>query len=223
MVVKKNLRKFDGFGFERDSDEFQEKLDAAGRLDIGRLKALCDGLGLAKKGTKEELAKRLCEYLLAPEDDEEEEEEQAEDDEEDDEEEEKSEEEAASSEEETAAAKRNKQAKGAAAKGRTSAGAARGGRSAKEQQTVSRSSAGRPRRSTAGRTRGTCVFTLSSLVVFVHAIRCCHVNPSHPHSHSPHPLAIPNTTRSEFIPYQVGRRTATSLPQLLPFDLDTMA
>lgn len=145
-VMRKNLRKFDGFEFDRESDEFQKRLDAANKMDLAKLTALCEGLGVPKKGAKEELAKRVCEFLLAPEG---EEEPAEEDEEEEDEEEEKSageekSEDGASSEEEAAAAK----------KGAKNAKSARGRQPAKKQAATSRSSAGRPRRSTAGRTRG---------------------------------------------------------------------
>lgn len=53
MVVKKNLRKFEGFEFESDSEEFKKRLDATKKVDINKLKALCDGLDIEKKGIKE--------------------------------------------------------------------------------------------------------------------------------------------------------------------------
>lgn len=139
-VMKKNLRKFNGFEFERDSAEFQKKLDAAGKLDIGRLKSWCEVFGVPKKGTKEELAQNVCEFLLAPEGEEEPESEEEEEDEED-----KSEE-AASSEEERATSKR----KG----GKAATTPAKNARGRPAKESASRSTAGRPRRSTAGRTRG---------------------------------------------------------------------
>lgn len=49
-VLKKNLRQFAGFDFDKDSDQYKEKLDTTQKLDIAKLKAICDGLGLDKKG-----------------------------------------------------------------------------------------------------------------------------------------------------------------------------
>lgn len=49
-TIKKNLRKFDGFEFEADSDEYKAKVEAAHKLDIAKLKALCDAFDIDKKG-----------------------------------------------------------------------------------------------------------------------------------------------------------------------------
>lgn len=50
-IIKKNLRSFDGFAFDADSDEYKKKLETAQKLDIAKLKIVCDGLDLDKKGT----------------------------------------------------------------------------------------------------------------------------------------------------------------------------
>lgn len=70
-MIKKNLRKFSGFAFDEESDEYKEKLEAAQKHDVKLLKNVCDVLNLDKKGGKEELAERICGFLLAPEGDEE--------------------------------------------------------------------------------------------------------------------------------------------------------
>lgn len=72
-VLKKNLRQFAGFDFDKDSDQYKEKLEETEKVDIAKLKAICDGLQLDKKGSKEELSARICEFLLAPDGEEEEE------------------------------------------------------------------------------------------------------------------------------------------------------
>lgn len=49
-TIKKNLRKFDGFEFEAGSDEYKSKVEAAQKVDIAKLKALCDAFDIDKKG-----------------------------------------------------------------------------------------------------------------------------------------------------------------------------
>lgn len=49
-MIKKNLRKFEGFEFDAESDEYKKRLEAAQKVDIAKLKALCDGLDIDKKG-----------------------------------------------------------------------------------------------------------------------------------------------------------------------------
>lgn len=49
-MLRKNLRKFDGFEFAVDSDEYKKRLEAAQKVDIAKLKALCEGLDIDKKG-----------------------------------------------------------------------------------------------------------------------------------------------------------------------------
>lgn len=132
-MLKKNLRQFAGFEFEKDSNEYKKKLEAAQKNDITKLKAVCEGLQLDKKGSKEILSQRICEFLLAPEGSEE-----LEDNVEEEEEEEEDESEEESEPEEVAPKKR----RGAPPSKK---------RNAREEK-VSKS--GRPRRATAGRGRG---------------------------------------------------------------------
>ncbi|CAD7012090.1 unnamed protein product [Ceratitis capitata] len=49
-VVKKNLRSFAGFEFEKDSSDYKEKLDAIKKTDAKALKGICDILALERKG-----------------------------------------------------------------------------------------------------------------------------------------------------------------------------
>lgn len=49
-MLRKNLRKFDGFEFAADSDEYKKRLEATQKVDIAKLKALCEGLDIDKKG-----------------------------------------------------------------------------------------------------------------------------------------------------------------------------
>lgn len=125
-VMKKNLKKFDGFEFEADSDEYKKRLAAAEKMDAKKLAQTAEILELDSKGSKEEVAERIFQFLLKPDGDEELPEEEGED-------EEDAEEEEDASEEETK--KPAKRAAPAPARGRD----------------TGKSSGGRPKRSTAGR------------------------------------------------------------------------
>lgn len=128
-MLKKNLRQFAGFEFEKDSAEYKKKLEAVQKNDIAKLKSVCEGLQLDKKGSKDALSQRICEFLLAPEGNEELE---------DDAEEEEEEEEESESEQEITPKKKR--------------GAPAGNKRNARDEKVSKT--GRPRRATAGRGRG---------------------------------------------------------------------
>lgn len=49
-MIKNKLRKFSGFEFDADSDEYNEKLEFVQKIDIAKLKGVCEGLTLDKKG-----------------------------------------------------------------------------------------------------------------------------------------------------------------------------
>ena len=95
-LIKKNLKKFAGFEFDAESEDFEKRLEATEKIDVKKLAVVAEILCLDKKGTKEDLAERICTFLLKPEGEEELPEEEGEDEEEaaeDEEEEEVSEEE----------------------------------------------------------------------------------------------------------------------------------
>ncbi|KAG4069811.1 hypothetical protein HA402_006826 [Bradysia odoriphaga] len=48
-MIKNKLRKFSGFEFDADSDEYSTKLEAVQKIDVAKLKAVCEGLTLDKK------------------------------------------------------------------------------------------------------------------------------------------------------------------------------
>lgn len=128
-LLKKNLRQFSGFDFDNETDDYKKKLETVQKFELTKLKGVCEGLQLDKKGSKETISQRICEFLLAPtaiEDDE---------DDENSDEEEAEEEEEESEDEKTAKRKRG----------------GRGGRNAREEKL---SKSGRPCRSTAGRGKG---------------------------------------------------------------------
>lgn len=65
-VLKKNLRQFDGFDFANGSSEFKKRVEAIQKLELPKLKAVCEGLQLDKKGPKETICQRIVEFLVAP-------------------------------------------------------------------------------------------------------------------------------------------------------------
>lgn len=65
-MLKKSLRQFAGFAFDKDSNEYEKKLKETQKFDVAKLKGVCEGLQLDKKGSKEAVSQRICEFLLAP-------------------------------------------------------------------------------------------------------------------------------------------------------------
>lgn len=65
-MLKKNLRQFDGFDFDNGSSEFKKRVEAIQKLELPKLKAVCEGLQLDKKGPKETICQRIVEFLVAP-------------------------------------------------------------------------------------------------------------------------------------------------------------
>jgi len=135
-VVKKNLRSFAGFEFAKDSAEYNKKLEAIKKVDNKGLRSICEILTLDRRGSKNETVLRVLKFLMEPDEslcleqgDEEEEDPEDEDLDED--------EEDPPSEED----KKRKSGKSSGAAGRGSA----------------RNSTGRPRRSTAGKSRFFCI------------------------------------------------------------------
>lgn len=49
-MIKNKLRKFSGFDFDADSDEYKTKLEAVQKIDVAKLKGVSEGLTLDKKG-----------------------------------------------------------------------------------------------------------------------------------------------------------------------------
>lgn len=65
-MLKKNLRQFDGFDFDKGSPDFKKRVEASQKLELPKLKAVCEGLQLDKKGPKETICQRIVEFLVAP-------------------------------------------------------------------------------------------------------------------------------------------------------------
>lgn len=66
QLIKKNLRKFNGFDFEADSDDYKRRLEVAEKLDLSKLELITDVLTLSTKGTSKELSERIMTFLMEP-------------------------------------------------------------------------------------------------------------------------------------------------------------
>ncbi|XP_030249317.1 protein DEK isoform X1 [Sparus aurata] len=68
-TIKKNLRLFNGFPFDADSEQFtkkREKLLKSSNFTNTKLKVVCGVLDLEKKGTHTDLVDRILTFLVAP-------------------------------------------------------------------------------------------------------------------------------------------------------------
>lgn len=67
-MIKKNIKKFSGFDFKKDSDEYTKKVGSVGKCDLKQLKSICEMLDLQKTGTKDDIVERILLFLLEPKD-----------------------------------------------------------------------------------------------------------------------------------------------------------
>lgn len=67
-MLKKNIRAFCGFPFDKDTAHYKKVEGIANRLFSTALKYILGVLGLEKKGDKEQMKERLLEFLVKPED-----------------------------------------------------------------------------------------------------------------------------------------------------------
>ncbi|KAF5297136.1 hypothetical protein FQA39_LY02716 [Lamprigera yunnana] len=67
-LIKKNIKKFNGFDFKKDSEEYNKKIDSAKKFELKQLKSICEMLDLEKKGSKDEIIERVIHFLLEPKD-----------------------------------------------------------------------------------------------------------------------------------------------------------
>lgn len=68
-TLKKNLRLFNGFPFDADSEQYnkkREKLLKSSNFTNPKLKVMCSVLDLEKKGTHSDLVDRILTFLVAP-------------------------------------------------------------------------------------------------------------------------------------------------------------
>ncbi|XP_055020175.1 protein DEK [Boleophthalmus pectinirostris] len=66
-LIKKNLRQFNGFPFDADSEQFNKKRDKLQKnFTNTKLKLVCEVLDLEKKGTHSDLVDRIMTFLVSP-------------------------------------------------------------------------------------------------------------------------------------------------------------
>ncbi|XP_042238300.1 protein DEK-like isoform X2 [Homarus americanus] len=66
--IKKNLRKFNGFPFNKEDKKYQSKLSTVERILMSELKKMLMILGLERSGNKGEVVERLMAFMLEPQD-----------------------------------------------------------------------------------------------------------------------------------------------------------
>ncbi|XP_027045575.1 protein DEK-like [Pocillopora damicornis] len=66
MEVKKNIRKFNGFPFEKDSKDYEAKKLGVERFTNDGLKRLCEIFDLEKKGKRNDLLEKVMDFLMSP-------------------------------------------------------------------------------------------------------------------------------------------------------------
>lgn len=65
-MVKKNLRSFAGFEFAKGSAEYKKKYDSIKKLDNKALRSICEILVLDRKGSKDDITSRVIKFLMEP-------------------------------------------------------------------------------------------------------------------------------------------------------------
>ncbi|KAL9980328.1 hypothetical protein ACROYT_G008899 [Oculina patagonica] len=66
LEIKKNIRKFNGFAFEKDSKEYESKKLGVERFTNDGLKRLCEIFDLEKKGNRSDLLEKVMDFLMSP-------------------------------------------------------------------------------------------------------------------------------------------------------------
>ncbi|CAF3398567.1 unnamed protein product [Rotaria socialis] len=64
--IKQNLREFNGFEFEHDSDEYQRHLNSLIKLKKDQLRSVSDILGLSATSRNDEHAEAILDFLMKP-------------------------------------------------------------------------------------------------------------------------------------------------------------
>lgn len=67
-MIKKNIKKFNGFDFKKDSDEYTKKIANMHKFEVKQLKSICEMLELQKTGTKDDLIEKILDFLIEPKD-----------------------------------------------------------------------------------------------------------------------------------------------------------
>lgn len=66
LMIKKNIRLFNGFPFDADSEQFTKKRDKLLKNTKSKLLVLCGVLDLEKKGSHSELVEKIMAFLMSP-------------------------------------------------------------------------------------------------------------------------------------------------------------
>ncbi|CAF0806894.1 unnamed protein product [Adineta ricciae] len=64
--IRKHLREFNGFAFERESDEYQRQIGTLAKLKKEQLRSILRLLGLTSTGRNTEQAERILNFLMKP-------------------------------------------------------------------------------------------------------------------------------------------------------------
>ncbi|CAF0806726.1 unnamed protein product [Adineta ricciae] len=64
--IRKHLREFNGFAFERESDEYQRQISTLAKLKKDQLRSILRLLGLTSTGRNTEQAERILNFLMKP-------------------------------------------------------------------------------------------------------------------------------------------------------------
>ena len=64
--MKKNLKKFNGFSFGEDSEEYEKRKGFMSRYFMADLKRTCELLDVERGGSKEEIIERIIKFMLEP-------------------------------------------------------------------------------------------------------------------------------------------------------------
>uniref|UniRef100_A0A1B6CRB1 DEK-C domain-containing protein n=1 Tax=Clastoptera arizonana TaxID=38151 RepID=A0A1B6CRB1_9HEMI len=67
-VIKKNIRKFNGYDFKKDSTEYEKKKQVISKLPLKDLKTISIILDLDKSKKKDEIVQSILNFLVTPED-----------------------------------------------------------------------------------------------------------------------------------------------------------
>lgn len=65
-MVKKNIRLFNGFSFDADSEQFTKKRDKLQKNTKSKLLVMCGVLDLEKKGSHSDLVEKIMAFLMSP-------------------------------------------------------------------------------------------------------------------------------------------------------------
>ncbi|GAB1610680.1 protein DEK-like [Argonauta hians] len=68
VEIKRNIRKFNGFDFGKDDKRFEKKSTVLAKNTTAALRKICEILGLERGGTKDEVLKRIMDFLVKPKD-----------------------------------------------------------------------------------------------------------------------------------------------------------